>query len=147
MSDQNTVLFGMSAGQKSTLEASYPFNKIMSSDNSISVGDFNGHTDLTVSIEANGSVSSIFEFMLDENLTHYLYCKAQGDGLVSVGNGSLSLLTLPIGPSILVGSGSGPFWLPIPSGIETWILGVSGGSFEWFGMSDCANACEEETQE
>ncbi len=147
MSDQNTVLFGMSAGQKSTLAASYPFNKIISSDKSVSVSDSGGDTNLTVSIQADSSVSSILGFALGEDSTHWLFCQPEGSGLVSVDLGNLGLMAYPDEPSILVASGNGPCWLTVPEDPETRILGVSGGSFAWFEMSDCANACEEETQE
>ena len=148
MSEQNNVLFGVSAGATSQVSAIYPFdNKIESSDQSIKVGELNGHANITVAISSDVSVASVLQFSLGEDSVHLLSSVNDSTGLVIVNNGSLDFLGLPETPSILVATPGGLDWMPIYGGENTAVLAVNGGSFEWLGISDCANACEEETQE
>jgi len=148
MSDQSNVLFGVSAGATTSVNAQYPFkNEVKSSDGSVKVSSDGSSADLAVKISGGATVSALLKFTLKpEEYTHYLECASSGSGLVTVNNSSLGVLPPPESPAILIWTGSQLQWMQVPANADGAVLGVSGGSFTWFGISDCANACEEETQ-
>ncbi len=108
-------------------------------DESIAVmsdGEGSGETILSITIEADASVSNIFYFVL-ENGDHKLRV-TKTDCLVSIGNGALSPLPLPARPSVLVFNNGAGSWLPCGNTEGSFVLGVDdGGNWTWYALDTC----------
>lgn len=136
-----------SSEQTLQVTAQYPFlNDIQCENNSILVEDRNSsappYINLEITITADESVSSIFEFTNTTTGVHELKLIPElEDGLLQILSSELSILPSPSGQAVLIKSATGEMeWLPV-SGSNA-VLGVdASGNWTWFTVNDCQNSC------
>lgn len=136
------------SGQSASAEGNYPLiNEIRSTDNTVSVSpsDGVGPIELSVSVIADGSVSSLLTFEVKQANPgiHTLKSKASVAGIILIDTaGKIQILDNPGENRILVFQNGSCSWYPIPAQGKK-VFGVSDGDLSWYDIDVC-NVCDED---
>lgn len=133
-----------------TVNADYSLiNDVQSTDDSVNVElpvDAGSPVNLRISLNADPSVASVFEFNIEDSGIYVLSTVGNAKGLLWISSsGILSVLPSPEqGKAVLVTAANGNVeWFAAP-GTGDFVLGIKNGQWHWYPVADCQNSCGEE---
>jgi len=139
----------LQTGEEVSAEFSF-LNGVRITNSTISVEDNTAsaspNVKVRIGISADSSVSGVMDIEkvpLPEKGKHVMKTTASDNGLIQVGNGTLSVVPASLGTRILVCNADGTLaWIPVEAGV----FGVKDGAWHFYQLATCAEAGSDEEE-